>query len=70
MNAWGPSCRDHADEIAAWMVDEAKKRGWKLASVPGAAKVAKLMVLRAIRQAERESLRRTEQVEHGEEKQS
>lgn len=54
MNAWTFSeNREHADEIAAWMIEEAKKRGWRLASVPGAATIAKLMVLRAIRQAER-----------------
>jgi hypothetical protein len=54
MNAWTfAENREHADEIAAWMIDEAKKRGWKLASVPGAATIAKVMVLRAIRKAER-----------------
>jgi hypothetical protein len=32
MNAWGPvGCREHRDEIADVMMEEGKKRGWKIA---------------------------------------
>lgn len=57
MNTWGSSCRDHIDEIVSHMLAEAKTRGWKLAAMPGAATVARLMVLRSIRQSEREANR-------------
>lgn len=53
MNQWGAACNDHVDEIAAWMIEQAKERGWKLAKASGAATIAKLMVKRAIRQWER-----------------
>ena len=54
MNAWGPAgCREHLNEIVAHMLEEAKKRGWKLAGLPGAATVAGLAVRRACRMAEK-----------------
>jgi hypothetical protein len=54
MNAWGPAgCREHLNEIVAHMLSEAKKRGWKLAGLPGAATVAGLAVRRACRMAEK-----------------
>lgn len=53
MNQWGSACRGHLDEIADHMIEQAKERGWKLAGMPGAATVCRLMVLRAVRQAER-----------------
>lgn len=58
MNAWGPDgCREHLDEIVGHMLSEAKKRGWKLAGLPGAATVARLAVRRACRLAEKEKAR-------------
>jgi hypothetical protein len=58
MNGWGSAgCSEHLEEIVGWMMEEAKKRGWKMATMPGAATVARLMVLRAVRQAEREAKR-------------
>ncbi len=53
MNAWGSACREHADEIVAHMMEEAKKRGWKSASMPGAATVAKSLVYWSVRRWER-----------------
>lgn len=54
MNMWGPAgCREHIDEIVAHMLEEATKRGWTIATWPGAATACKLAVKRACRQAER-----------------
>lgn len=58
MNAWGAAgCREHIDEIVAWLVEEATKRGWwSLAvAVPGSRFFIKRMVLSAIKKAEREA---------------
>lgn len=55
MNSWGPDgCREHIEEIVAWMVEEAGKRGWwKLAvAVPGSGVVIRQMVLGAIKRSE------------------
>jgi hypothetical protein len=38
MHAWGPAgCREHLEEIADWLLEEARKRGrWRyLAALPG-----------------------------------
>ena len=37
MDCWGPSgCQQNIEEISAWLVAEARKRGWVLAHLPGA----------------------------------
>ncbi len=53
MNQWGSACRDHLDEITTHMIDEAIKRGWKLAKMPGAKRMCEILVLRSIRKYER-----------------
>jgi len=54
MNAWGTGCcREHLDEIVGWLIAKAKQDGWKLASAPGVETLIRLLVMRAIRKAER-----------------
>ena len=54
MNAWGVvGCREHLNEIIGWLVAKAREDKWKLANVPGAETLIRLMVTRAIRKAER-----------------
>ena len=54
MNAWGPQgCREHLDEIVGWLLDEAQRRGWRTAKLPGARWAVKRLVLGAIRQADK-----------------
>jgi len=54
MNAWGPDgCRKHLDEIVGWLVEEATKRGWRSAKLPGARWAVKRMVLGAIAESEK-----------------
>ncbi len=55
MNAWGPQgCREHLDEIVAWLLDEAQRRGWRTAKLPGARWAIKQLVSQAIRLADKE----------------
>ncbi len=54
MNAWGPDgCREHLDEIVGWMLEEAEKRGWRSAKLPGARWAVKRMVMSAIKESEK-----------------
>ena len=54
MNAWGPTCREHIEEITDWLMEEAAKRGWwKIAAmVPGSRYFIQRMVMGAIEKAE------------------
>jgi len=53
MNAWGPTgCREHLDEIVGWLVDEAQRRGWRIAKLPVVRWSIKRFVLSAIRRCE------------------
>ena len=55
MNAWGPACHDHIDEIVEWLMVEATNRGWwKLTTLIPCSRFAvkQLLILPAIRQAE------------------
>lgn len=54
MNSWGPSgCREHLGEIVDWLSKEATKRGWRMAKWKTGKLGIRLMVLYAIRKAER-----------------
>ena len=54
MNVWGPTgCREHIDEIVEWLSEEATKRGWRMAKWRTGRLGIRLMVLYAIRKAER-----------------
>ena len=54
MNTWGPTgCREHIDDIVSWLLDEAHRRGWRTAKLPGARWTIKRLVLRAIHKAEK-----------------
>jgi len=49
MNAWGPDgCREHLEEIVGWLLEEAQRRGWRSAKLPGARWAVKRLVLAAI----------------------
>ena len=56
MNAWGPAgCREHINEIADWLIEEANKRGWwKLTTIIPCSRIAvkQLLILPAIAKAE------------------
>ena len=53
MNAWGPQgCREHLDEIVGRLLDEAQRRGWRTAKLPGAHWAVKRLVNQAIHRAE------------------
>ena len=60
MNAWGPAkCREEIDTIVGWLREEYDRRdniveGKKLFRMPFSAGVAKLLVKKAIRRAERD----------------
>jgi len=52
MNAWGPAgCREHLDEIVGWLLEEAERRGWRSAKLPGARWAVKRLVLAAIKES-------------------
>lgn len=54
INARGPQgCREHLDEIVGWLLDEAQRRGWRTAKLPGVRWAIKRLVFQAIHKAER-----------------
>jgi len=57
MNAWGvEQCRVRLDEIANWLTEEAKKRGWKervAVAIPGVGYFIRKMITDAIDESER-----------------
>jgi len=49
MNRWGPDgCRQRLDRIVRYLLRQGRKRGWKLATWPGAKLAARQLVLSAI----------------------
>ena len=56
MNRWGPSvCRERLETIVEWLIEEANKRGWQVATkIPILPKVfLRRLVLAAIKKSER-----------------
>jgi hypothetical protein len=60
MDRWGPGkCRRRIADITQWLRSEAEERNWwrRLAKIPGAISSIRMMVLMAIRRAEKDGHR-------------